>query len=123
MRGDKARGDDGMTPQIKKDTSKGANQNQDDYIMTTIESQVWNRLSHKPISRNALRLRTGYSDRQIRKAVQNLRNNGYPVISNSDKNGYWIARSEDEIYMLVNELRSRASEMLKTARSLENVRL
>lgn len=68
-----------MTPQIKKDTSKGANQNQDDYIMTTIESQVWNRLSHKPISRNALRLRTGYSDRQIRKAVQNLRNNGYPV--------------------------------------------
>lgn len=123
MRGDKARGDDGMTPQIKKDTSKGANQNQDDYIMTTIESQVWNRLSHKPITKKQLYSMTGYSDREIRAAIQTLRNNGYPVMSSSRTNGYWIARNEDEIYMLVNELRSRASEMLKTARSLENVRL
>lgn len=107
----------------KNDAQKDANQNQENYIMTSVESQVWNKLSHEPISRNALRLRTGYSDRQIRKAVQNLRNNGYPVISNSDKNGYWIARSEDEVYMLVHELRSRASEMLKTARSLENVKI
>lgn len=107
----------------KKDTSKGANQNQDQYIMTTVESQVWNRLSHKPTTKKQLYSMTGYSDREIRAAVQTLRNNGYPVMSSSRTNGYWIARSDDEVYMLVNELRSRASEMLKTARSLENVRL
>lgn len=123
MRGDKARGDDGMTPQIKKNTSKGANQNQDDYIMTTIESQVWNRLSHKPITKKQLYSMTGYSDREIRAAIQTLRNNGYPVMSSSRTNGYWIARNEDEIYMLVNELKSRANEIMNTARSLENVRL
>lgn len=123
MRRDKARGDDGMTPQIKKDTSKGANQNQDDYIMTTIESQVWNRLSNKPITKKQLYSMTGYSDREIRAAVQTLRNKGYPVMSSSKTNGYWIARNEDEIYMLIAELKSRASEIMNTARSLENVRL
>lgn len=123
MRGDKARGDDGMTPQIKKDTLRGANQNQNDYIMTTAESQVWNRLSHKPITKKQLYSMTGYSDREIRAAIQTLRNNGYPVMSSSRTNGYWIARNEDEIYMLVNELKSRANEIMNTARSLENVRL
>lgn len=109
--------------EIKKDTSKGANQNQDKYIMTTVESQVWNRLSHKPTSKDELHSMTGYSDREIRAAIQTLRNNGYPVMSSSSTNGYWIARNEDEIYMLIAELKSRASEMMNTARSLENVRL
>lgn len=108
---------------IKKDTSKGANQKQENYIMTTVESQVWNRLSHKPITKKELHSMTGYSDREIRAAVQTLRNNGYPVMSSSKTNGYWIARNEDEIYMLIAELKSRASEMMNTARSLENVRL
>ena len=107
----------------KKDTLRGANQNQNDYIMTTAESQVWNRLSHKPISKKELHSMTGYSDREIRAAVQTLRNNGYPVMSSSKKSGYWIARNEDEIHMLIAELKSRASEMMNTVRSLENVRI
>ncbi len=108
---------------IKKDAQKDANQNQENYIMTTVESQVWNRLSHKPITKKQLYSMTGYSDREIRAAIQTLRNNGYPVMSSSRTNGYWIARNEDEIYMLVNELKSRANEIMNTARSLENVRL
>lgn len=108
---------------IKKDAQKDANQNQDKYIMTTVESQVWNRLSHKPTTKKQLYSMTGYSDREIRAAVQTLRNNGYPVMSSSKTNGYWIARNEDEIYMLIAELKSRANEMMNTARSLENVRL
>lgn len=112
-----------MTPQIKKDAQKDANQNQENYIMTTVEAQVWNRLSDEPISKNELHSMTGYSDREIRAAVQTLRNNGYPVMSSSKTNGYWIARNEDEIYMLIAELKSRASEMMNTARSLENVRI
>lgn len=108
---------------IKKDAQKDANQNQENYIMTTVEAQVWNRLSHKPISKKELHSMTGYNDREIRAAVQTLRNNGYPVMSSSKKSGYWIARNEDEIYMLIAELKSRASEMMNTVRSLENVRL
>lgn len=107
----------------KKDTLRGANQNQNDYIMTTVEAQVWNRLSNKPISKNELHSMTGYSDREIRAAVQTLRNNGYPVMSSSKTKGYWIARNEDEIHLLIAELKSRASEMMNTARSLENVRI
>ena len=107
----------------KKDTLKGANQNQENYIMTTAESQVWNRLSHKPISKKELHSMTGYNDREIRAAVQTLRNKGYPVMSSSKTNGYWIARNEYEINMLIAELKSRASEMMNTVRSLENVRI
>ena len=107
----------------KKDALRGANQNQENYIMTTVEAQVWNRLSHKPITKKQLYSMTGYSDREIRAAVQTLRNNGYPVMSSSKKSGYWIARNEDEIHMLIAELKSRASEMMNTVRSLENVRL
>ena len=107
----------------KKDTSKGANQNQENYIMTTAEAQVWNRLSHKPTTKKELHSMTGYNDREIRAAVKNLRDNGYPVMSSSKKSGYWIARNEDEIHMLIAELKSRASEMMNTARSLENARL
>lgn len=107
----------------KKDAQKDANQNQENYIMTTAESQVWNRLSHKPITKKELHSMTGYSDREIRAAVQTLRNNGYPVMSSSKTKGYWIARNECEINMLIAELKSRASEMMNTARSLENVRI
>ena len=112
-----------MTPTKKKGIQEDANQNQENYIMTTVEAQVWNRLSDEPISKNELHSMTGYSDREIRAAVQTLRNNGYPVMSSSKTNGYWIARNEDEIYMLIAELKSRASEMMNTTRSLENVRL
>ena len=108
----------------KKDAQKSANQNyQDNYIMTTIEAQVWNRLSQKPITKEQLYSMTGYNDREIRAAVQTLRNNGYPVMSSSKRSGYWIARNEDEIHMLIAELKSRANEMMNTVRSLENVRI
>ncbi|KGF09682.1 hypothetical protein HMPREF1635_02005 [Clostridiales bacterium S5-A14a] len=112
-----------MTPQIKKDTSKGANQNQNDYIMTTAEAQVWNRLSHKPTTKKQLYSMTGYSDREIRAAVKILRDNGYPVISSSKRSGYWIARTEEEKQQLIKEYKSRISKMERTIRSLENVRI
>lgn len=107
----------------KKDTLRGANQNPNNYIMTTVESQVWNRLSDEPISKKELHSMTGYNDREIRGAVQTLRDNGYPVMSSSKKSGYWIARTESEKQQLIKEFKSRINKMEQTVRSLENVRI
>lgn len=84
---------------IKKSTTEGANQNnQDNYTMTDTEAQVLNKLSSEPVSRSELSNWIGIDDRAVRKAIERLRLQGYPI----------------------REYRSKAFKMLKTARSMEH---
>ena len=60
------------------------------------------------------------SDRQVRLAIEYLRNEGHSIISESGVPGYYFRRSDVEI--VTAELRSRAYKLLNTARALERGR-
>lgn len=106
---------------IKKSTTEGANQNnQDNYTMTDTEAQVLNKLSSEPVSRSELSNWIGIDDRAVRKAIERLRLQGYPICSTSHKKGYWLSDNEEEINNVIREYRSKAFKMLKTARSMEH---
>lgn len=106
---------------IKKDTPEGANQiNQVNYTMTNTEAQVLNKLSNKPISRTELSKWLGISDRQMRQAIERLRDMGYPICSTSQKKGYWLSNDKEEIKKVIREYRRKALKMLITARRMEH---
>lgn len=78
---------------------------------------VLNALTEKPKSRRQLASECGLSDRALRKEIKRLRDNGYPICSNSESGGYWIGR-EDDVRRLIAEYHSRAMKELATARAL-----
>ncbi|XVG95847.1 HTH domain-containing protein [Eubacteriales bacterium KG125] len=106
---------------IKKSTTEGANQNnQDNYTMTDTEAQVLNKLSSEPVSRSELSNWIGIDDRAVRKAIERLRLQGYPICSTSQKKGYWLSDNKEEIDKVIKEFRSKALKMLVTARNMEH---
>lgn len=70
-------------------------------------------------SREYLATRLRISDRKLRKLIAIARNDGCPIISNSDNNGYYISYLQEDILGLTHELRSRAIKLLQTAHKLE----
>ena len=46
-------------------------------------------------SREELMYKTGVSDRQVRRAIHELRRDGYKIISSPDCVGYWLGTSEE----------------------------
>ncbi len=52
----------------------------------------------------------------VRKSVNNLRQNGYPICS--DSGGYWIARSKDELLDNAGRLRSRAIKIMEDVKGM-----
>lgn len=65
-----------------------------------------------------LHSKLGYSEREIRKAITDLRNSGWNIAATSGTKGYWIGSEEDR-KRTVREYRARAYKMLKTAEALE----
>ena len=64
----------------------------------------------------------GLSDRQMRIAIYQLRNDGVLICSRGGHGGgYWMAKDLDDVQSFINtELRSRAYDMLKTAQRMEH---
>ena len=60
---------------------------------------------------------TGASDRQVRMAIEELRSNGEPIISDSGKSGYYY--SPEDVKVIQAELRARAYKLLNTAAAME----
>jgi len=69
------------------------------------------------VSRFTLRKRTYLSDRAIRQAIHDLREQGIPIISSSDANskGYYLAETNEEARHYISETRSRALKLLNTS--------
>lgn len=97
--------------------------------MNTLSIRLLRCLTDKPISKWDLqrmlaswdqKKKVAYcpDERAIRRAVTELRQNGYNIASSSDVEGYWLGSDEDK-RRTVNELRSRAMKLLKTADALE----
>lgn len=57
-------------------------------------------------------------DRMVRKAIAELQENGYPVLSDSGKGGYWLASNREEIEGMCKEIESRVEKLKDKARAL-----
>lgn len=66
------------------------------------------------ITREELSRLTGRADRLNRKAIEEARKAGVPVISSSHDRGYYIAQSSSETDKLLREIWARVRSLLKT---------
>lgn len=101
---------------IKKDTPRSAEQ-QKHHI---IESRLLSILGSKPMSKGYLISMVGENERTIRRAIRNLREQGYPICSLSNGKGYWMGNKED-VRATASELRSRAFKLLRVAKVMEGI--
>ena len=74
-------------------------------------------LTDKPQDRFVLAKRIGITERNFRKQVRQLRLQGVPVCT-SPEGGYYLA-SKSECTIEAKKLRSRAYDLLQTAKALE----
>lgn len=58
-------------------------------------------------------------DRQIRASVEELRNEGIPIVSDSGHAGYYFASNLGEVETLTQELESRSKKMLEQSRMMK----
>lgn len=80
---------------------------------------VLNALTDKPKTRQQLAQECGISDRSLRREIKRLRDNGYPICTNSQTGGYWIGNNKESA-ILARELWSRAIELMTTARAISS---
>lgn len=100
---------------IKK-APEGANKN--NQVDDNTKRMVLSMLTTKPQSRYILARAIGISERRFRRAVHELRLEGNLIVSDSKTGGYRLGTKE-EAKATARELRSRAYDLLKTARALE----
>lgn len=96
--------------------------------MTPLAEKVLNMLTEEPQSRYELQGRLAVynekgigvcpSERDVRRAIAELRDLGYNIASSSDTQGYWLGNEADK-ERTIKELKSRAMKLLKTADALE----
>jgi hypothetical protein len=60
-------------------------------------------------------------DRQIRKAIENLRTRGYPIVSSSAGKGYSLVTSRTEIEGMISEMEARREALAVQIRALRTV--
>ena len=86
--------------------------------MTKLANELLGILTDEPQTRGELSERLSCSDRSLRRAVAELRKNGFNIASNCDTKGYWIGTDEDR-KRVANSLKSRAFELLREAYDIE----
>lgn len=74
--------------------------------------------STKRVSREAAASIAG-SDRQARRLIQELRNEGYRICSDSDSPGYYMAQTEADYLRFRKGQTHRAYELLRTVRAMD----
>ncbi len=67
-------------------------------------------LAHDPVYRSKRRVRL---DRMVRKAIADLQELGYPILSDSGKGGYWLAGNKEEVEGMLREIGSRVVHLGK----------
>lgn len=64
------------------------------------------------ISRESLRACTGLPDRSVRRLISDAREHGIPIVGDPT-GGYYMAETEEDIKLLLGELRSRMTKLFK----------
>ena len=72
-----------------------------------------------PITRSILRQLLDVSDREARRAIEELREHGYRVISSSRTQGYWLAKSENDYKAFRAEYAAKAETYLRRLRAMD----
>lgn len=85
-----------------------------------LKNEVLNLLysTDKPMTRGTLCEKLGVGDRQLRAAISDLRKEGYAVVSTSGRKGYYMAKTANDVELVIREYRSKALDMLKTMHTL-----
>lgn len=60
------------------------------------------------------------NERKVRQAVENLRLQGVPIMSESGKSGRWLAKDENERAAVVREFEARAANLQKVISALRS---
>lgn len=71
------------------------------------------------LTRAALCMATGLTDRSLRQIVRNLREKGVPVVSRSSKTGYHLAITDEDVRLYVANEMSAAKSRMKTAKLVQ----
>ena len=74
---------------------------------------------NKPLNRFEFSDDTGSTERQVRKDIEELRNKGYRICSDSSGHGYWLAKSEKEYIRFRSEYISRAVKIFETVSKMD----
>ena len=90
------------------------------HIDDNTKRMVLSMLTTKPQSRYILARAIGISERRFRRVVRELRLEGNLIISDSRTGGYRLGTKE-EAKATARELKSRAYDLLRTAKALEGV--
>lgn len=106
-----------MNQKIKNDCEAAELKNQLD---DTTKMMVLSMLSPKPQSRYTLASAIGITERTFRVAVRELRQEGHPIVAVSRGKGYKLGTREEALANAM-ELKSRAFDLLKTAKALEGI--
>lgn len=74
------------------------------------------------ISREKLTQATGYCDRMNRRFIAEARLRGVPIVSNANRKGYFIADKDEDVSLIVSDLKSRIGALQSQIRALEKAR-
>lgn len=89
--------------------------------MTTLSEELLITLTKEPQSKWLLAEKLNTNERAVRRAIKELRDNGYVIVSNSTNRGYWLGTDKDRD-RIVRELEARISSMSATVRALKQGR-
>ncbi|MBQ6501208.1 MAG: helix-turn-helix domain-containing protein [Mogibacterium sp.] len=86
--------------------------------MSDLALRLWDILSDKPTPRADLAEMLNVSDRMVRRAIAELRENGYNVACSSHKKGYWRGNDADRRHTIA-ELQSRNIKLMEVIKAME----
>lgn len=86
-----------------------------DYIFALLKSAS----KDHPMDRRHIAEVTQVPERSIRLIINNLRNEGIRVVSDSESGGYWIAKNENEYKRFRAEYISRATKIFDTVKAMD----
>lgn len=69
----------------------------------------------RPVTRDDIRIKFQVCDRKARELIEDLRDDGYPVVGTSDSKGYWIARTDGEFAAFIQNYTAKAVTIQKRA--------
>lgn len=73
----------------------------------------------KPVTREQLADIAGLSDRDVRTAIERLRNKGLPVMSDPNVAGYWLAGSQEELEAFKYTTKKKCRREMRTAAAMK----
>lgn len=75
------------------------------------------------VPRNLLSAATGLSDRALRKQVERERLSGVPIVTDTERGGYYLPSCPAETELFVKSMRRRGINVLQVARAVEKTML